>query len=147
MTTPGNDEALVVRRLIAVPRVRVFAAWLDPASMAQWMCPGDVTQALVEADPRVGGEFRIVMRHAAGDEEHRGAYLVIDPPARLSFTWISSYTDHQPTVVTIELLERGQGTELILTHRRLPPAARDAHHRGWTDIVEKLAGSLQARMR
>jgi len=143
MTSIGDSaEPLVVRRLIPVPREQVFAAWLDPVSLAQWMCPGSVTGATVEVDPRVGGQFRIVMHHGQGDEEHRGAYLVIEPPSLLSFTWISAHTDHRSTVVTVELKEQGKGTELILTHRRLPPAEVDAHKRGWTDIVRKLAATL-----
>lgn len=144
MTAIGDSaEPLVVRRLIPVPREQVFAAWLDPVSLAQWMCPGSVTGATVEVDPRVGGEFRIVMHHAQGDEEHRGAYLAIEPPSLLSFTWISAHTDHRSTVVTVELTEQGSGTELILTHRRLPSAEVDAHRRGWTDIVAKLAATLR----
>jgi uncharacterized protein YndB with AHSA1/START domain len=135
-------DPLVVRRLIPVPREQVFAAWLDPVSLAQWMAPGSVTGATVELDPRVGGQFRVVMHHGQGDEEHRGAYLAIEPPSLLSFTWISAHTDHQSTVVTVELKARGNGTELTLTHRRLPPAEVDAHRRGWTDIVEKLAALL-----
>jgi uncharacterized protein YndB with AHSA1/START domain len=137
-----SQDAIVVRRLIPVPRERVFAAWLDPVSMARWMCPGEFTRAEVEADPRVGGALRVVMHHGGGGEEHRGVYLAIEPPALLSFTWISVHTGHQPTVVTIELLERDAGTEVILTHRALPQAERDAHRRGWTDILEKLVSTL-----
>jgi uncharacterized protein YndB with AHSA1/START domain len=147
--TPGDDsaETLVVRRLLPVPRERVFAAWLDPVSLAQWMRPGESTEALVEVDPRVGGSFRIVMRHGTHgnqDYEHRGEYLVIQPPSLLSFTWISAATHHQPTIVTVELLERGTGTELVLTHRRLPPDALESHRMGWTDIA-RILGEVLAR--
>jgi uncharacterized protein YndB with AHSA1/START domain len=142
--TDGPAGVLVVRRLLPVPRERVFAAWLDPASLAQWMRPGDATSATAEVDPRVGGKFRIVMAHGRGAEEHWGEYLAIQPPALLSFTWVSSHTDLRPTVVTVELRERDGGTELILTHRRLPPAQVDAHRAGWTDIVRKLDAVLTA---
>lgn len=137
-------DPLVVRRLIPVPREQVFAAWLDPVSLAQWMAPGSVTGATVELDPRVGGAFRIVMHHGQGHEEHRGAYLAIEPPSLLSFTWISAHTNYQSTVVTVELKAQGNGTELTLTHRRLPPAEVDAHRRGWSDIVRELEVMLTA---
>jgi uncharacterized protein YndB with AHSA1/START domain len=138
-----TDEAapvLVVRRQMAVPRERVFEAWLDSESLARWMRPGNFTHATVTLDPRVGGGFRIVMegRTDGGDYEHRGEYLAIEPPSLLSFTWISNATDHKPTVVTIEFHERGTGTELVLTHRRLAPKAVDAHREGWTDIMRLL---------
>lgn len=137
MPAPETD-ALVVRRVLRVPRERVFAAWLDPALMTRWMCPGDTKSASVELDPRVGGKFRIVMHHGRGDAEHWGEFLAIEPPARLSFTWISASTLRQPTLVTVELFERGVETELVLTHRRLPPDKVEAHRKGWTDIVAKL---------
>jgi uncharacterized protein YndB with AHSA1/START domain len=144
--TVTNEAApvLVVRRQIAVPRERVFEAWLDSESLAHWMRPGDFTHATVTVDPRVGGGFRIVMegRTDGGDYEHRGEYLAIEPPSLLSFTWISKATDYEPTVVTIEFHERGTGTELVLTHRRLPPKAVDGHRRGWTDIVRLLDEAL-----
>ena len=129
----------------AVPRERVFEAWLDSESLAQWMRPLDFTHATVTVDPRVGGGFRIVMegRTDGGDYEHRGEYLAIEPPSLLSFTWISNATDHKPTVVTVEFHERGTGTELVLTHRRLAPKAVDAHREGWTDVVRLLDEALR----
>jgi uncharacterized protein YndB with AHSA1/START domain len=142
-----SEEAapvLVVRRLIAVPRERVFEAWLDSESLAHWMRPGNFTYATVTVDPRVGGGFRIVMegRTDGGDYEHRGEYLAIERPSLLSFTWISNATDHKPTVVTIEFHERGTATELVLTHRRLAPKAVEAHREGWTDVVRLLEEAL-----
>ena len=138
MTTVGGAAAvLVVRRQIPFPREQVFAAWLDGASLAQWMRPSGTQRATVEVDPRVGGKFRIVM-HMAQDYEHRGEYLAIEPPSLLSFTWISKATDLLPTVVTVEFLERGSGTELVLTHQRLPQANFESHRQGWTNIVRQL---------
>jgi uncharacterized protein YndB with AHSA1/START domain len=131
-------EILVVRRFIPVPREGVFAAWLDPASLAQWMRPMEMTDARVETDPRVGGKFRILMIRGRERFEHTGEYLTIQPPERLAFTWISQATDHKPTEVTIEFLERQGGTELVLTHRRLPAAEVEPHRVGWTDIMRKL---------
>jgi uncharacterized protein YndB with AHSA1/START domain len=138
------DEPLVVRRFIPVARDRVFAAWLDPASLAQWMRPGGATDATAEVDPRKGGKFRIVMMHGAKRFEHTGEYLLIEPPARLSFTWISQATDLKPTVVTVDFLERSGGTELVLTHQRLPLSQVDSHRSGWTDIARKLEDTLLA---
>jgi uncharacterized protein YndB with AHSA1/START domain len=144
MTAPGGSaDVLVVRRLLPAPREYVFAAWLDPTSLARWMCPGRVEGATAEVEPRVGGKFRIVMMRTQGEgAEHRGEYLAIDPPSLLSFTWISDATDLIPTVVTIELFERGAETELVLTHRRLPTASVESHRAGWTDIVRKLGEVL-----
>jgi uncharacterized protein YndB with AHSA1/START domain len=139
----GSGHTLVVRRLLPAPREKVFAAWLDPSSLQRWMCPMDVAHATVEVDGRVGGRFRIVM-HGTRDYDHRGEYLVIDPPSTLSFTWISEGTDQRQTVVTVELFDRAGQTELVLTHRQLPASKAEDHTRGWTDIIRKLDAALQA---
>ena len=120
----------------------MFAAWLDPASLATWMCPGDV-HSTAEVNATVGGSFRIVMHHHDEQVAHTGTYLAIEPPARLSFTWISPYTDLLPSVVTVEFHERGRATEVVLTHERLPARHVDAHRKGWGDILEKLAAALR----
>jgi uncharacterized protein YndB with AHSA1/START domain len=146
MTVTGRDApVLVVRRQMAIPRERVFRAWLDSEGLARWMCPTGMTHATVTVDPRVGGSFRIVMEGPVhGTVEHTGQYLAIEPPSLHSFTWISKHTGHQPTVVTIEFLERGTGTELVLTHRGLPPQEVEGHRQGWTDIVRLLEGDLHS---
>ena len=144
--TDAPAPVLVVRRQIAVPREQVFEAWLDSESLAQWMRPGDTTMATVTVDPRVGGGFRIVMDGPShGAVEHHGEYLAIEPPSLLSFTWISRGTEYAPTVVTIEFHERGTGTELVLTHRRLAPNAVKGHREGWTDILRVLEEALTPR--
>ena len=142
-STQEGAPMLVLRRQMAVPRERVFAAWLDSNSLARWMCPMGVSHAIVTVDPRVGGGFRIVMEGPThGTVEHTGQYLAIEPPSRLSFTWISRHTDHQPTVVTLKFHERGAGTELVLTHRGLPPKEVEGHRQGWTDILRLLEEEL-----
>jgi len=138
MSRPESGQTLVVRRFIPASRERVFQAWLDPASLKQWMRPGGATDATAEVDPKVGGKFRIVMIEGPKRYEHTGEYMAIEPPERLEFTWISEATDHRPTVVTIEFVDRDAGTELVLTHRRLPASQVDSHRAGWTDVMKKL---------
>jgi uncharacterized protein YndB with AHSA1/START domain len=138
-----EDRVVVIRRTIAAPRERVFSAWLDPATLARFMLPGDATHATAEVDPQVGGRFRIVMAHGRDGAEHWGEYLVIEPPARLSFTWISDSTDRKTSTVTIDLHERRDGnTDLVLTHRGLPDRSAPAHDRGWGSIIERLGASV-----
>jgi uncharacterized protein YndB with AHSA1/START domain len=143
--TPTHDsgETLVIRRVLAVPRERVFAAWLDPVSLARWMGTGEGAD-VTALDPRVGGQFRVVMRHGGGRVEHWGEYLAIERPSFLSFTWVSANTEHRPTHVTVELLDQGDSTELILTHRRLPLRQVEPHRSGWTAILAALERTLSA---
>jgi uncharacterized protein YndB with AHSA1/START domain len=95
-------------------------------------------------DARTGGKFLIVMRHSGKVVKHSGSYLEIDPPKRLSFTWNSVNTDSLDTIVTIEFHEVDHGTDLTLTHRRLPVTRVDSHRDGWTLIIAKLEEVLSA---
>lgn len=135
-------SAPVVRlsRLLPALPEEVFAAWTDPESLRQWMCPGTTTVAAVEVEVRVGGRFCIVMRDEKGDLTHAGEYREIRPPQRLVFTWRSNATRNEETLVTVELYPRGDETELVLTHERLPDEpAVVKHTQGWRGIMEKLA--------
>ncbi len=135
-----HPDRLVVRKVIPAPREVVFAAWTDPESIKHWMCPGDIVAAEARLDPRVGGSYRIVMKGPIRDYEHTGEYLAVEPPSKLVFTWVSNGTANQPTLVTVELFERGEGCELVLTHERFLTADAVRHHQGgWAQIVDRLA--------
>ncbi|HET8648916.1 MAG TPA: SRPBCC domain-containing protein [Gemmatimonadales bacterium] len=135
MSVTDNAPVLVVRKQIAVPRERVFAAWLDSESLAQWMRPRSFGNSVVVVDARVGGSYRISMVGPDRMVEHWGEYLAIEPPSLLRFTWASPSTDEQATEVTVEFFEKGSGTELVLTHRGLPQKAVEGHRKGWTEIL------------
>ena len=147
MSDPSDrfGPALVVRRTLSAPAERVFAAWLEPASMARWLSP--FADAAATVDPRVGGAFRVLMRGMGQEIEHTGEYREIDPPHRLVFTWRSPYTGHEPSLVTIELrpLPPGDRTELTLTHERLPAAEVENHRGGWGTILGNLDVYLKHR--
>lgn len=147
MTAEGErTDRLVVRRVIRASREAVFAAWTDPDSMRHWMCPGEIVSADARLDPRPGGSYRIVMKGPTGAFEHTGEYLTVEPPSKLAFTWISNSTGNQPTLVTIELFERGDDCELVLTHERFASAdALRRHKEGWGQIVDRLDRHLASR--
>lgn len=141
-----RPDRLVVRRVIRASREVVFAAWTDPKSMRHWMCPGNIIAAEAQLDPRPGGSYRIVMKGHAGDYEHTGEYLAVEPPSKLVFTWISNSTGGHPTLVTVELFEHSDGCELVLTHERFASAdAMRQHQGGWGQIVERLDRYLAER--
>jgi uncharacterized protein YndB with AHSA1/START domain len=141
--TGAQPEVLVVRRVIKASREDIFDMWTRAESLRLWMRPPRATGASAEADPRVGGGYRVVM-HGDRDYDHHGEYLVIDRPSKLSFTWISEGSRYQTSVVTVELFDRGSGqTELVLTHERLPEGEVGRHTDGWTEILGELASAIE----
>jgi uncharacterized protein YndB with AHSA1/START domain len=53
---PSPTTIVRLERLLPAPVAEVFAAWTDPALMAKLLSPTGYAE--VEADPRVGGQFR-----------------------------------------------------------------------------------------
>jgi uncharacterized protein YndB with AHSA1/START domain len=148
MTTPHPPTPPVIRitRLLPATPEEVFAAWTDPASLTEWMCPEPQTVAAITLDLRVGGKFQLVMRGANGDFAHLGEYREISPPKRLVFTWKSAATLQRETLVTVELFPKGEQTELVLRHELLPNEHSAAQHtNGWQSIVEKLGRFLSGK--
>ena len=141
MTAVASIPTITVKRKIAAPAQTIFDAWLNPASLAEWMRPCSATnrRSDVKVDAREGGAFEIVMHVASGPVRHTGIYQTIDAPRRLVFTWNSPYAGQNDSLVTVEFRPDGNATEVVITHERLPEAARAGHTSGWTEILEALA--------
>ena len=123
------------------PRDVVYKAWTTAEGFRQWMCPGDVVSAEATLDVRVGGAFRIVMKSDTAEHVHTGVYQVVEPSAKLAFTWNAS--NHPPTRVIVEFLDHGDESEIVITHEEftVPEVAR-RYEGGWGTIVDKLAAYL-----
>ena len=119
-------------------REKVFRAWTDAQALKRWFLPTDQHRVSVaEVDLRVGGRYRIVVQDPDG-EVHGvfGTYREISAPSRLVFTWAWQSKPEVESIVTVELLERSHGTELVLTHERLPDEqSRARHEHGWTGCL------------
>jgi uncharacterized protein YndB with AHSA1/START domain len=147
-----------VRRTIAAPRKRVFEAFAQREQMERWMCRDVASHVIkyLQFDFRVGGGFALHIRTPDGHVYlHRSTYVEIKRPEKIVFTWNIEQADAaghremvhpQETTVTVELLERGQSTEVVLSHDLGAAAAKERgeYQRGWTGCLEKLAQALQS---
>ena len=129
----------IVRRIKAPP-ARVYAAITTPELMLQWWGPDAGPTLRAEADVRPGGRFSIVFRLLNGDEHNpAGVYREVVPDRKLVFTWEWPGMPERASLVTFLLKPLDGGTELTLTHERLPDeAARVSHERGWSGLLDKL---------
>jgi uncharacterized protein YndB with AHSA1/START domain len=143
-TNPTPTLRVQVRRVIDAPPERVFQAWTTPEDLKRWHAPAPTTCVLAEVDLRVGGAYRIHMREPNGVEHrHHGTYRVIEPPRRLIYSWNQYGDDVADTIVTIECIQQGTGTELVLTHEGfLSEDRRASHEQGWTAIFNQIGAEL-----
>ena len=140
-----GPHRISIRRKMPAPREVVYEAWIDPQGIREWMCPGDVTSAEAVLDVRVGGSYRIVMKGKERNHVHTGVYQVVEPNAKLVFTWTQEGNE-VTTLVTVEFLAHGAESELVLTHERFTkPDVAKRYENGWGTIAQKLSAYLAQR--
>lgn len=118
----GTD--IVVRRRYPHPIDRVWRAVTEAEHLAAWF-PG-----APDVDLRTGGAVRFV--EFAGSPAEFGEVLALDPPRLLRFSWDTD-------VVTLELSETEEGTELVLTNRLADRPAAASVATGWEACLGLLA--------
>lgn len=142
----SQETTLHLRRTFAAPREKVFRAWTDPEELKKWWGPPGHSTPTAEVDLRVGGKYRLGMRKLpAGDLFYLvGTYREVRPPAKLVYTWAwEAEPELGETLVTVEFLDRGDSTEVVLTHELFPnEKVRGDHHQGWTGCLDRLAQTL-----
>jgi uncharacterized protein YndB with AHSA1/START domain len=146
-TKLGENFSLEIKRLIKAPRDRVYAAWTDPALLREWFGPEGVRIRNLVADARAGGEFRWEVINAEGEEmTMRGEFRELEPGRKIVFSWYwedDEVWENRVSVVTVELSDVKDGTELRLIHEQLPnEKSRDNHEEGWASVLDKLEGFL-----
>src|SRR5438477_9326929 len=139
----AEKTSLEIKRFINVPRNRVYEAWTDSAQLRQWFGPENVRTRDIVAETRVGGKFRWDLTSPEGEEMTvQGEYRELQPDRRIVFTWQFENDEdwkQRDSVVTVELSDCDGGTEVRLTHERLPSEeSRDRHTEGWKSALNKL---------
>lgn len=141
------NSLTLTRRIAARPSV-VWGLLVTPEGLRRWIGPDAGPVLVAEADPRIGGGFRLRFRMEDGSEhEARGTYVAVEPPTRLvmSWLWLGEEDEGGTSEVEIRLRPVDDGTELAFTHRRLSSkASRDGHVEGWTGSLDKLAAAVAA---
>ena len=141
-----NDEPLMMVRVtrdFEAPPEDVFDAWLDPQKARRFLfATPEGEMAEVEINPRAEGKFRIVERRGGEDVEHVGEYVIIDRPRRLGFRFAVPKYASQTTRVTIDIVPRGAGCEVTLTHLSVPAEYAERTQAGWAGMLDALAAAL-----
>lgn len=140
----GRPSLTLTRRYKAPPE-KVWRAWTDPEAMKQWWRPDETfSTPLAEADVRVRGRFRVVMKDAKGEEfDVSGVYREVIPKRKLVFTWAWKRTPERESLVTVTLRPSGRGTELELKHEQFfDTEERDSHEWGWSGALVQLERAL-----
>ena len=104
--------------------------------------PEGFTVPSLAFNPRVGDSYRIEMQPPEGDPFYlTGEFRVVDPPARLAYTfiWEPPNPDDVETLVELSFRDLGESTEVLLAQGPFKTEPRrELHHNGWTESLDKL---------
>lgn len=146
-----QDTRLTIRRTIQAPRQKVFDAWTQPKQLKNWWCCNPTwSTEVTEVDLRVGGKYRLGMRDPDKEQTYIcfGQFKEINAPEKLVYTWSWEPPGMEvgETLVTVEFFDRGDATELVLTHERFPNAeAAGEHNKGWSGCIEVFSAFMEAK--
>ena len=109
---------LQITRTFRFPRDRVFSWWSSAEKLQQWSGCKEAISCEIEMDFRVGGSFTQKMQIAgAGEFTIRGEYVEILEPETIAY---HAKSGPVTTEVTVKFIERGGGTQVVVTHEGCP---------------------------
>ena len=155
----GDRRTIEFRRRFQWPRVTLFRAFADAEALRVWWAPKGWHTPHVEMDFRVGGAYCFGMQAEGGGDLMylRGEYREIVVPSRLVFTYIWEGSGagerwremgliEAETLVTLEFIDLGEATELLLRHEGFPTTdGGDAHKAGWSSNWDCLDEFIRRR--
>lgn len=126
LETWSLDREIVLVRVLNHPRERVFAAWMDPAALAEWYGPTGLRIESHEADIREGGHWRFDMVGRFEGREQRFPnlmrFLEIVPNERIVIDYgVPGPDDPDRFRVTVTFDAQSDG-KTVLTMRQLHPS-------------------------
>jgi uncharacterized protein YndB with AHSA1/START domain len=139
-----------MERTFSAAAEAVFDAWTSVDILRRWWAPGpDWESSVAEADVRVGGRLRIVMRSPQGEDfAGGGEYIEVTPPKRLVFTWTwDGHEGHEGSqLIEVEFNDHGDGTTtVVVTNRGIRDReSRESHRDGWQGSFANLERVLAA---
>jgi len=155
---PAENEVLI-SRVIAHPREKVFALWADPELLPRWFAPQECTVIFKNLDIRTGGHFHSCIKNPHfKDCWCTGTYLEVTAPEKIVYTIgiadeegnrrTSAEAGMDPawpdeTLVTVTFKDLGEKTELVI-HQAAPMelAKRTGAYPSWLQMLDGMEEQL-----
>ena len=137
--TAAPSATVVMRHTFKAPVAKLFRAWSDPAMAKRWSWGPEFDTLSIELTCAPGGAWRQHIHDRTTGENwyFDGVFQEVVPNRKLvhtfHFTSDRGY-DEPPSLVTIEFTERGDSTDIVLTHTQLADAKVKETNAGWTQI-------------
>lgn len=132
---------LTVERLMNLKSETLFKAWTKEfdvwfAAPGSVLMTGKVNTPFFFETEFKPNENSDIQRHS-----HYGRFLQLIPDQLIKLTWVTGIggTKGSETIVTVELIPKGQKTLLKLTHSGFPDKeSKNGHQQAWPMVLEQL---------
>ncbi len=135
-------DPILIQVTIPLPPRLIFAAFTDPAQLAEWL------RARATVELRVGGRYELAFTGETPFES-RGTVTHLTPDVELGFSWLGPppfeelMNRETPTHVYVRLQESPEGIDVTLEHTGWKSGdaweeARSWHFHLWDEALHRL---------
>jgi uncharacterized protein YndB with AHSA1/START domain len=155
--TPQRDSTSNTRHIAATPEA-LYRACTDPAMLARWRTPGDMTGTIHHFDLREGGGYAMSLHYPDTEASDRGKsapredrftarFVELSPPHRIVEAITFETTDPAfagELRMAVSFAPAADGTLVTIAFTDLPPGIRpEDNELGTRMALEKLARSVE----
>ncbi len=154
MTDTHSSATTRNSKFIKASQEALYRAFTDPAALAVWLAPGDMTGKVHSFDYRVGGGYQMSLYYPSSEKTFRGKtkdredrytarFVELTPPRRIveTITFDSDDPDFSGEMIMVVTLEAEDGgTRVSIVFKDIPPGIRPEDNEAGTWLtLEKLA--------
>jgi uncharacterized protein YndB with AHSA1/START domain len=130
----GRTRTARFERVLAHPPERVWEALTSSGALERWFMVASI-------EPRAGGAARF----DTGDGVATGTVTLWDPPRALGYLWPFPADGEAHVAWSLEPVDDGARTRLVLEHTKLPADWAAGYGSGWHAYLDRLAASLEGQ--
>ncbi|MFQ5904779.1 MAG: SRPBCC family protein [Candidatus Binatia bacterium] len=134
-------------RSFSAPVGVVYRAFTEKDALAKWGMGRSYDNLALDIDVRPGGAYynRVLHKESGGEWTFFGVYQEVEANQKLSYTfdWKNDWREPPtPSLVELTFHNRGENTELVLVHSRMPEPGLASTERHWTEFLDVLEQML-----
>src|SRR5215469_8037417 len=154
MTDAHSGAGTHNSKFIKAPQQTIYQAFTDPAALAVWLAPGDMTGVVHSFDYRVGGGYLMSLYYPSSEDTYRGKtseredrytarFLELAPPEKIveAITFDTVDPAFSGEMIMEVTLEPGDGgTTVSIVFKNIPSGiSLEDNELGTQSTLDKLA--------
>lgn len=158
MTDSHSRASTRNSKLIKATPEALYRAFTDPAALAIWFAPGDMTGVVHNFDYRVGGGYQMSLYYPSSETTSRGKtseredrytarFVELTPPGRIVEAITFDSVDPAfsgEMIMEVTFKAEDNGTTVSILFKDIPPGIRpEDNEAGTRETLEKLARYIE----